>query len=342
MKGRARPNDLGRGLVRFFQEYLPTLRGMSPHTIHSYRDALLLLLRFLGARQRCGIEVLDLSAITADSVGDFLKALERERHNGIVTRNARLAAIHTFARFLATEYPEHLAALQAILGIPFKRGARMAPMEYLEQNEVKALLKAPDQSTSAGRRDHALLALMFNTGARVQELLNLRLCDVRLQPPYQVRLAGKGNRTRICPIWPQTAKLLRQLKEERHGVDDATAPLFVNCRGGQLTRYGVRYLLRGYLALAGADVSTITGKRIHPHSLRHTTAIHLLKAGVDFATISQWLGHANLTTTMRYARADVDMKRQALLQVFPDVLATASGDRRTFDRLPITEWMKRI
>jgi integrase/recombinase XerD len=342
MKGRARPNDLGRSLVRFFQEYLPTLRGMSPHTIHSYRDALLLLLRFLSTSRRCGIEQLDLVVLTADSVGRFLNTLERERHNSIVTRNARLAAIHTFARFLATEYPEHLASLQAILGIPFKRGARTAPIEYLEQNEVKALLKAPDRSTRAGRRDHALFALMFNTGARVQELLNLRLCDVRLQAPYQIRLAGKGNRARICPIWPQTAKLLQQLKKDRHCDNEEIAPLFVNSRGSQLTRFGVRYLLRAYLTLASTEVSTLGKKRIHPHSLRHTTAIHLLKAGVDFATISQWLGHVSLTTTMRYARADIDMKRQALLQVFPDVLAQASGDRRTFERLSITEWMKRL
>jgi len=342
MKGRTRPNDLGRSLARFFQEYLPTLRGMSQHTIHSYRDALLLLLRFLSKSRRCGIEQLDIFDLTSDSIGRFLKTLERERHNSIVTRNVRLAAIHTFARFLATEYPEHLIVLQEILGIPFKRGARTAPVEYLEQNEVKALLKAPDQSTSAGRRDHALFALMFNTGARVQELLNLRLCDVRLQQPYQVRFVGKGNKIRICPIWPQTAKLIRRLKEERHCADDETIPLFVNSRGTQLTRFGVRYLLRTYLGLVSVEVSTIAAKHIHPHSLRHTTAIHLLKAGVDFATISQWLGHANLTTTMRYARADIDMKRQALLQVFPDVLGTASGDRRTFDYLPIIEWMKRL
>ena len=342
MKKRARPNDLGRGLVRFFQEYLPTLRGMSPHTIHSYRDALLLLLRFLSTRSRCGIESLDLSALTADSVGQFLAALERERHNGVMTRNVRLAAVHTFVRFLATEYPEHLVALQAILAIPFKRGGRVEPIAYLEQNEVKALLDAPDQSTIAGRRDHALFALMFNTGARVQELLNLRFCDVRLQPPSQVKLAGKGNKTRICPIWPQTAKLLRRLKEERQGTNNPTAPLFVNNRGTQLTRYGVRYLLREYLLSVGEQVPSVAGKRIHPHSLRHTTAIHLLKAGVDFASISQWLGHASLTTTMRYARADIDMKRQALLQVFPDVLATETGDRKTFTRVPVTEWLKRL
>jgi integrase/recombinase XerD len=259
MNARPRPNDLGRSLVGFFQEYLPTLRGMSHNTIRSYRDALLLLLRFLSTRQRCGIERLELAAITAESVAQFLKSLERERQSGIATRNARLAAIHTFARFLATERPEHLARVQAILGIPFKRGGRVAPIEYLEQNEVEALLKAVDQSTASGRRDHALFSLMFNTGARVQELLNLRLCDLRLQPPYQVRLQGKGNKIRICPIWPQTAKLLRRLQEGRPDADHATAPLFVNHRGIGLTRFGVRYLLRKYLASVSTEVWSSPG-----------------------------------------------------------------------------------
>jgi site-specific recombinase XerD len=315
---------------------------MSRHTIHSYRDTLVLLLRFLSARRHCGIERLDFAAITAESVGQFLTSLERDRHNGIATRNARLAAIHTFAKFLATERPEHLAAAQAILGIPFKRGARSAPIEYLEQDEVEALLNAVDRTTAAGRRDYALFSLMFNTGARVQEVLDLRLCDLRVQRPCQVRLQGKGNKVRVCPIWPQTARLLQRLVEERTTPLDATTALFVNNRGEKLTRFGVHYLLRKHLVAAGAIVPTLREKRIHPHSLRHTTALSLLKSGVDFPTISQWLGHASLDTTMRYARADIDMKRQALLQVFPDILTTAPTDRRTFERLPIIDWLKRL
>src|ERR1700676_1293429 len=217
MKRRSYSDELGRVLVRFFQDYLPTLRGMSRHTIHSYRDTLVLLLRFLSVKRHCGIDRLDLAAITAESVGQFLTSLERDRHNGIATRNIRLAAIHTFARFLASERPEHLAAPQAILGIPFKRGARSAPIEYLEPDEVEALLNAVDRTTAAGRRDYALLSLMFNTGARVQEVLDLRLCDLRVQRPCQVRLQGKGNKVRVCPIWPQTARLLQRLVEERPG-----------------------------------------------------------------------------------------------------------------------------
>ncbi|MGF6634811.1 tyrosine-type recombinase/integrase [Paraburkholderia sp. MM6662-R1] len=342
MKRRSYSDELGRALVRFFQNYLPTLRGMSRHTIHSYRDTLVLLLRFLSAMRHCGIERLDLAAITADSVGQFLTSLERDRHNGIATRNARLAAIHTFARFLATEFPEHLAASQAILGIPFKRGAQSAPIEYLEEGEVEALLSSVDRTTAAGRRDYALLSLMFNTGARVQEVLDLRLCDLRVQRPCQVRLQGKGNKVRVCPIWPQTARLLQRLVEERPYPLDVKAALFVNNRGDKLTRFGVYYLLRKHLVTAEAVAPTLREKRIHPHSLRHTTAVSMLKSGVDFPTISQWLGHASLDTTMRYSKADIDMKRQALLQVFPDILTTVPTDRRTFERLPTIDWLKRL
>lgn len=339
-----RPTQLGQGVVRFFQEYLPSMRGMSPHTLCSYRDALVLLLRFAAQDARRPIEVLEISDLSAECVTRFLYFLETERHNGIATRNARLAAIHTFARFLAAERPEHLGILQRVLGIPFKRGAKEAPIEYLESNEVQALLNSIDRSSPLGRRDYALVALMFNTGARVQEILNLRVRDLRLDPPCQVRLQGKGQKVRFCPIWPGTAQLLRELTQVQRlsGPEQADAPLFANRQGNPLTRFGVRYLLRKYLASSCAAVSTIQGKRLHPHSLRHTTAIHLLKAGVDFATISQWLGHATLNTTMRYARADIDLKRQALAQVFPDALAPPQRQDISPDRVDLDGWLRKL
>lgn len=338
------PTQLGHGVVRFFQEYLPSMRGMSPHTLRSYRDALVLLLRFVAHDAHRAIEALEIPDLSAERITRFLHFLETERHNGIATRNARLAAIHTFARFLAAERPEHLGILQRILGIPFKRGAKEAAIEYLESGEVQALLNSIDRSSLLGQRDYTLFALMFNTGARVQEILNLRPRDLRLDPPCQVRLRGKGLKVRVCPIWPGTAQLLRELMERLRLTDpeQRDAPLFINRQGTPLTRFGVRYLLRKYLASSCASVSTIQGKRLHPHSLRHTTAVHLLKAGVDFATISQWLGHATLNTTMRYARADIDLKRQALAQVFPDVLAPP----RTQDISPesgnLESWLRRL
>ena len=338
---RIHPNQLGLCVEKFFREYLPTLRGMSVHTLRSYRDALILFLRFVSAHCGRRLEDLDLDVFTAEHVAQFLMSLEIERHNSIATRNTRLAALHTFARFLATESPEHLAEMQRVLGLPFKRGARNAPIEYLESAEAEAVLAQIDRSTETGQRDYALFALMLNTGARVQEVLDIKLSDVRTEPPYQVRLHGKGGKVRICPIWASTATLMQALAQQTARDETTDGPLFTNRRGGKLTRFGVRYLLNKYVAASTATASTLKEKRIHPHSLRHTTAIYLLKAGVDFATISQWLGHSTLTTTMKYARADLDLKRQALAQVFPEVLAppAASGARTQVD---LIGWLRRL
>jgi len=273
------PTRLGRCIVRFFQEYLPSLRGMSRHTIQSYRDGMVLFLGF--------------------AVKDS--------------------------------------------GRPFKRGARAAPIEYLEKTEIEVLLAGISRATPCGQRDYAMFSLMFNTGARVQEVLNLHVRDVRLEPPHQVRLLGKGNKVRICPIWPRTARLLKDLVQSRGAPENlADQPVFLNSRGLAMTRFGVRYLLQKYVVAAVKEAPTLADKRIHPHSIRHTTAVFLLKAGVDFATISQWLGHASLNTTMRYARADIDLKRQALAQIFPEILAPPKGGAFVFHGNDLTGWLRRL
>lgn len=338
------PTELGRSVVRFFQDYLPTLRGMSRHTIRSYRDAMILFLNFCAEDRQRRVERLELADITADRVVRFLAHLEARRKNSVTTRNARLAAIHTFARFLVAEQPEHMVVLQQILGIPFKRGERVTPIEYLEKTEIEALLSGIDRTMPSGRRDYVMFALMFNTGARVQEIVDLRVRDVRLEPPGQVRFVGKGNKVRTCPIWPRTALLLKDLINKRRIGSEALFDqhIFLNERGSPITRFGVGYLLQKHVAAAASAAPSLAAKRIHPHSLRHTTAVHLLKAGVDFATISQWLGHASLNTTMRYARADLDLKRQALAQVFPEVLAPPKGGAFVFRGEDITGWLRRL
>ncbi|CAN7710514.1 site-specific integrase [Variovorax sp. LjRoot178] len=343
MKPRS-PTALGRDLVQFFEDFLPGQRGLSSHTVRSYRDALLLLLQYAAKDAKRPVERLDIVDLTADRIARFLQFLEVERGNAIATRNARLGAIHVFARFLATRHPEQLGSLQAVIGLPFKRGNQERPIEYLERLEIEALLKSIDQRTPLGRRDYALFSLMFNTGARVQEVLDVRRRDVRLEAPCQVRLHGKGNKIRFCPIWPATARLMHNLMNERAAADPDPADelIFTNARGRPLTRFGVRYLLRRYVETATISAPTLQGKCIHPHSLRHSTAIALLKAGVDFAAISQWLGHAGLSTTMRYARADLDLKRQALAQVFPDALAPLRGGKLMLDGRDLTGWLRRI
>jgi integrase/recombinase XerD len=232
--------------------------------------------------------------------------------------------------------------MQRILAIPFKRGPRRPPVEYLEEQEVEALLRLPRDASDPERRDQALFAVMFNTGARVQEVLDLTLGDIRLEPPYQVRLRGKGGKVRVCPIWARTAERLRELIEHKPPPVGPENPLFTNRRGTKLTRFGVRYLLNKRIKACANEVPTLADKQIHPHSLRHTTAIHLLKAGVDFATISQWLGHASLATTMEYARADIETKRQALAQVFPDVMPAPQAGRVAPGQLDIVNWMRRL
>jgi len=339
--------DFGKAISQFFQEYLPAQRGISVNTIRSYRDSILLMLHFFSNDTGRKIEQLKLTDFTAERIVQFLSHLESNRGNCIATRNARLAGIHTLARFLISGNPELFASLQDILGIECKRGEIKRPTEYLEYSEIEELLARIDRSSWAGQRDYALFALMFNTGARVQEIIDLKIHDVRFEPPQQVRLLGKGGKIRLCPIWPPTAKLLWKLVNTTHPAratveTEGENPLFRNQRGGNLTRFGVRYLLRKYLPLSLKQGSENPEKRIHPHSIRHSTAIHLLKAGVDFATISQWLGHASLQTTMRYARADLDLKRQALSQVFPEILGAPKAGHIRLDGSELERWLRRL
>ncbi len=287
---------------------------MSPNTIQSYRDSLVLLLRFVACDRKRTVADLDLSDIGPKSVLTFLSYLEQDRRNSVTTRNVRLSAIHAFFRYVATHHPEQLDLGQRILGIPFKR-ARQRAVEYLEYEEIEAVLSAIDQKMLDGRRDYALLTTMFNTAARVQEIVDLQARDLQLTRPFQVRILGKGRKERFCPLWPQTAKTLRAFCKERSLDLRSNAKVFLNHRGEELTRFGVRYILAKYLGRARSRVPGLAKKRLHPHSMRHSAAIALLKSGVDLSSISQWLGHASLNTTNRYATIDLEMKRKAIAQV---------------------------
>jgi len=312
----ASPKALARALRGFFADHLSRVRGMSPHTVRSYRDALMLLLRFLVRHHGREVVALDFDDLAPDHILAFLDHLEADRHNGAATRNARLAAVHAFARYAAASDPEHLELCQRILAVPFKR-ARMRVVEYLEADELRALLDAPDRATADGRRDHGLLLVLFNTGARVQEILDLRPCDLQLMRPCQVRLCGKGRKERLCPLWPHTADVLRALLLEQGGDPAAATPVFRNHRGQPLTRFGVRYILRKYARRAQSAAPSLAARRIHPHTMRHTAAVNLLQAGVDLVTISHWLGHASVETTNRYVAVDLETKRAALAMARP-------------------------
>ena len=301
------PNLLGAIIRDYFTDHLPRLRGASPHTIHSYRDSIVLLLRFLAAQDGKAVTQLDLVDIAPPGILAFLSYLEKERKNGVSTRNVRLSAIHAFFHFIASRNPEHLELAQRVLGIPFKR-ARQRVIDYLEYEEIDSILQAIDRTTTQGARDYALLATMFNTGARVQEIADLRFRDLQLDKPFQVRLFGKGRKERYCPIWPQTASVLRTFCQSRGLASLPEAHIFVNHRGAPLSRFGIRHILGKCLQRARDNAPNLCKKRLHPHSVRHSTAVALLKSGVDLSTISHLLGHATPETTGRYAKVDLEMK----------------------------------
>jgi len=329
------PNLLGAIVRDYFIDYLPRLRGTSSHTIHSYRDSIVLLLRFLSARSKRSVAELDLPDLDPAGILAFLSYLEGERKNGAATRNVRLSAIHALFRFVASRNPEHLNLAQQVLGIPFKRAPQRA-IDYLEYEEIDSILKAINRTALRGARNYALLATMFNTGARVQEIADLRACDLQLTKPFQLRLFGKGRKERYCPLWPQTAAVLRAFCKERNLDLRSEARVFLNHRDEPLTRFGIRYVLARCLDRASQEVPNLQKKRLHPHSMRHSTAVALLKSGADLSTISHLLGHASLTTTNRYAKVDLEVKRRAIARVkpVPSQLRTPwSRDRTVLDWL---------
>jgi integrase/recombinase XerD len=316
-------------LQAWFTERLITQRNASPQTIASYRDTLRLLLAFASERtgkQPCELDIDDLDA---PLIGAFLTHLEQDRGNSARTRNARLAAIHSLYRYAALRHPEHLATIGRVMAIPFKRH-RQGEVSYLTLDEVKALLAAPDRSTWLGRRDHALLLLAIQTGVRVTELVTLRIADVSLTTGAHIKVEGKGRKRRTATLTRETVAVLRQWLKERQGQPQD--PLFPTRQGQALTRYGVSILLSKHTTTtAAASCPSLNGKRVTPHTLRHTNAMLLRAGGVDIATIALWLGHESIKTTYIYQQADPALKEQAIARVAP--LGTKPGRYRPSDAL---------
>lgn len=343
---------LGRHLHTFFHEYLTSQRNVSPHTVLSYRDALKLFLRFAAAQAGRTVDELALADLGVELVLAFLNHLEHERKNSIATRNARLAGLHVFYRHVAARDPANLELCQRVLAVPVKRASRRA-VDYLEREELDAIFGSVDRTTTEGRRDYALLAFAYQTGTRVEEIVSVRACDVELDVLPQVRLWGKGRKQRIIPLWPSTAALLRGWMDERKIDARGIAPVFVNLRGRPLTRWGVRYLVQKYARAAAKIVPTVAAKRIHPHVLRHTTAVHMLDAGADPSAIRDLFGHASAETTWRYTRLRMERKRKTIEACAPrgadtesvpiwrrdpDILAQleAIGRRRDYVEPPVS------
>lgn len=303
--------NLAAELRVFLAEHLPRQQNASRLTILAYRDGLKLLLTHVARSKGTSVDKLALTDLDRTAVLEFLDAVETERGNSVSTRNARLTAIRSFFRSVAARHPGHLEASLQVLAIPKKRGDSRA-IDYLTVDELDAVVQTIDVATRRGRRDDALVRFLHNTGARVQEALDVRACDLRLESPAHVRLKGKGRKERVCPLWADTAARLGRLLAERRVSLDANDSLFTNRDGRALTRFGARYILAKYAARAATRAPALTKKRVHPHTIRHTTAMHLLQSGVDLNTVRCWLGHASIVTTNRYVEMDLEAKRAAI------------------------------
>lgn len=299
-------NLAGSWVRRFLVEHLVGERNYSVNTQQSYRDTFLLFLPLAAKRCRCAVDRLVLDQLRPKIVREFIRHLEQARHCGPSTLNQRLAALRAWVRFVGRNAPEYLEWTNQIQAIHLKKHAP-APMIYLEKKEMQALLDAPDRRDAQGFRDYALLLFLYNTGARASEASGLRIGDV--DPAMSVvTLHGKGSKDRQCPLWKATVTALAQLTAGR-APDQA---VFCSQRGGPLTRYGIHTLVERYAQQAALKMPTLRAKHVSPHRIRHTTAMHLLRSGVDINTIRVWLGHAFLETTFVYAESDLKMKAKAL------------------------------
>lgn len=308
--------DLATCLARYFGQYLLQQRRLSRHTIHSYRDCWKLLLRYASAFRHKGIEELAVADFEGEVVERFLESLSSERSNLSSTRNVRLAAIKSFFRWLAGTEPSYLGICGSVLQIPAAK-ERREEVVSMEREELDAVLSSINVGTAIGQRNYTLLSFMYNTAARVQETLNVRIRDLQMQRPYTVRLLGKGDRERFCVLWPSTMTWIRRLIGDLGAGSNPEAFLFQNRLGEQMTRHGVRYVLRRAARAAHGTCTTLMSKPLHPHVLRHTAAMHMLQSGVDLASIQNILGHQSPETTSRYARANLAMKRAALEKCEP-------------------------
>lgn len=311
---------LGPWIRRFLLEYLVDERNLARNTQASYRDALILLLPFVAESLGKQIDQLCIEHVSADIIRRFLLKLEQERGCCVSTRNQRLAAIHAMARFIGERSPEHIAWLTEIRSISFKKTSKPATMAYLDKPEMDALLDAHDRNTPQGLRDYTLLLFLYNSGARSSEAANLAIKDLDLGNSPSAKLVGKGGKERRCPLWPHTASNLVTLVVGRAPHE----PVFLNRRRQPITRFGIRALVKRSAQNASRKLPSLRTKQISTHTIRHTTAVHLLRSGVDINTIRAWLGHVSIDTTHIYAEVDLEMKAKALAQCEIPAAALAS------------------
>lgn len=329
--------DFGTHLTAFLEHYLPELKNVSANTVSSYCDTFRLFLGYCQDVESMKIERFKLEDLTPELVDRFLQWLEAERNNGIATRNQRLAAIHSFVRYVQIQEPRLLLNFQRILAIPVKKTERKA-IKPLSKEAVALILRQPDTSTLQGRRDATILCFLYDTAVRVQELCDLHVEDVRLEHPASVRIYGKGRKTRTVPILPSTANNLKNYLTEVHLLDPEKShlPLFTNRDGRKMSRANVTYILDKYVK-AASEIDSSIPEKITPHVMRHSKAMHIYEAENNLIYVRDILGHSDIKTTSIYARSSLAMKRKALEQITDSPVADIPSWQKSKDMM---EWLK--
>lgn len=321
-----KPTDFAKFITDFLSIYLPSQKNVSKNTLYSYRDTFKLLLEYTQSAKEIPVEQITLKLLSKEYIIDFLDWLENHRNSSIATRNQRLAAIHSFFRYIQGEDPKGLFRYQKILSIPIKK-RKMPLVEHLTPQAIKILLEQPDRRARGGRRDLTLLSVLYDSGARVQELIDIQVGDVDLGKPAVLTLTGKGNKPRRVPITKNTATLLHSYLEENQLNKEwkKNYPLFCNSQHHKLTRAGVTYIINKYVDLA-RSTSALIPKKIKAHMLRHSKAMHLLQAGINLVYIRDFLGHADIKTTEIYAKTDTETKRKAIENAYPNLVSDELPD----------------
>ncbi|KKR03173.1 MAG: Phage integrase [Candidatus Uhrbacteria bacterium GW2011_GWF2_39_13] len=303
----------------FFEDYLICRRNLSNCTIQSYRDGIKLCVQYAARVTKKPVAQLRVTDLDDNLIVDFLKYLEDSRDNSIQSRNHRLGILCRFFKYISIKEPLLSEYCRKILDIPLKKGGVIPEVTYLEKDEIESMFDVIDTKTALGRRDYAILLFMYNTGARVQETADTRLAWIFFNKPYKVEILGKGRKLRTCPLWPSTVEILQKLIRERGQTSEADGHLFTNRLGQPLSRFGIGNIIVKYSQKASENVLSLKKKTVTPHTIRHTTAMHLLQSGVDINVIRSWLGHANLITTHRYVEIDLGMKQKALEACKPNI-----------------------
>lgn len=336
-------DQLGRLVFAFVEDHLKCQRGLRPASIRSYKESLRLFLQFAAKDKHCRITRLELADLTGERVRHFLQNLEQERGNRVRTRNQRLAALHTFFEYLAGREPCVLGEAQQIASIPVKRWQPGETL-YLERDEINALFAALPTDHPQALRDQALLRFLYNTGARVQEVADLRATHLELGSEPRVRLHGKGDKWRTCPLWTRTAGLMQDLLEQNRQRRHSNDAVFLARNSAPLTRFGIYKIVRRHTVKVVKKSADGAVRHISPHVLRHTTAVHLLEAGVEVNVIRAWLGHVSLETTNRYAEITLRMKVDALRTCEPVWDSPAESHRKPVWRSnsELLQWLESL